>query len=467
MTDDATSGSTGSTPTSGGDATPPPPPPAPSDAPAPPDFSPDRTVMRPRPDAAPAAPPAEPAAPVGPAAPGSGSEEPPPAHRGAAAPEDDGGRTVVAPVRGAHAAPEGTPDPAYDPAVLGAGSGGPPSWGDDAVLDPDFPTRATKAGMTGAVVAVGTGLLGAAIVISVFRSRSGDDGELDWSNYGAGLAATAGLLLIALLGALASRRAGGRAREEVVTWPGVVGILGVAAMITVGIDKDDNWVGYLVGGVVVALSVIGYVAARRAAFMVTTILGLALIYGLLFDDLLADSIDGEHQSVVAAAVVGVFVLAVTLLGWMLPSRAVTGVVVGAMGLASYVGIMLIFVATRLLSGFFGFMAMGGGGDPFADPMPEDLGFVEADVWWVLAFAAVLTIVWGVAASITNHSGFSILAIAMPAITVPLASVALAAEHPTWWSAIVGAAGGVLLLGGLLVARLRGRSTAAQADPVSS
>lgn len=390
-------------------------------------------------------------------------EEPPPG-------PPTGDRTVVTSAAATPVVPPAPPSPT--PAGGGAHAG-PPAWDEPPVLDPDVPTRATKAGLSGAVVALGAGLLGAAVVVSVFRSRTTDDGDLDWSVYGSGLAATAGLLFIALVGSFAARRAGGRAREEVITWPGTVGILATAAMIMVGINEDEHWVGYLVGGVVVALSFLGYLAARRAAFVVTAILGLVLIYGLLFDDLVADSIGDEHELVITAAVIAVFVLIVTLLGWLLPTRATSGVVVGVMGLVGFVGIFLFFIVTRFLSSLFGGFALGmgdigtgdeTGGIPGMPGMTDvDNGFVEADVWWVLALAGLLTVVWALAASITNHPGFSILAIAMPAITVPLASVALAAEHPTWWSVIAGGAGGVLLLGGLVIARARGKSTAREAE----
>ena len=83
------------------------------------------------------------------------------------------------------------------------------------------------------------------------------------------------------------------------------------------------------------------------------------------------------------------------------------------------------------------------------------------MWWVLALAGLLVVLWALAAAVSNHSGFAILAIATPAILVPLASLALAAEHPTWWAAIVASAGGVLLLGGWFVARLRERRTASE------
>lgn len=426
MTDDSSSSTTPGQPTDGAA---PPPPPA---------FEPDRTVMRPR----------EPEPPAGAIDDGDGPPAPP----------------APAATPGAHAA--GPHDTAVQPPFPGGFDGDPPppaAPADDAGHDgPGLPARASRAGLTGAVAAIGAGLLGAAVLVSAFRSRS--DGELDWSVFGVGLGATAVLLVIAVLGSLAGRTVGGRAREEVVTWPGVIGILGTGVMIVTAIDQDDNWVAYLVGGVLFVLSVIGYAAARRAAFAVVAVAGLALVYTVAFDDFVADSISEGHPQVVGAVVVALFVVVVTLLGWALPSRAVTGVVVGVIGLVGFAGIMVSFVVTRYLGAFFGSMfGMGDdlmmSDDMMGSPVDFAVGFDEADVWWVLAFAAVLTVLWALAAAVSNHSGFSILAIAAPSVLVPLASVALAAEHPTWWAAALAASGGVLLLGGVALARLRGRSVA--------
>ena len=161
-----------------------------------------------------------------------------------------------------------------------------------------------------------------------------------------------------------------------------------------------------------------------------------------------------------------FVVVVSLLGWALPSRAVTGVVVGAIGLAGLVVVMAMFIAFRYLGAFLGAMFMDDGTGSSSDgsmfgATDVELGFQETDVWWVLAMAGLLVLLWALAASLTHHSGFTILAIAAPAILVPLASAAVAAEHPTAWAGILGAAGGLVLLGGAFLARLRGRRTAAE------
>lgn len=348
---------------------------------------------------------------------------------------------------------------APDPQPAGQGYGGPPAppgAGFDAPGpgDPGAAAKAGRTGLTGGLVALGAGLLGAAVVISRARSRS--DGDLDWSNFGVGLGATAVLLLIALVGtATAGRREGSRARTDLVTWPGVVGILGVALMLDVGIHSDDEWLGYLIGAVIVVLAAAGYAASRRAAFAVTAIVGLAILYALAFNDLVADNLSDESTSVVVGAAVAVFVVAVTVVGWLLPSRAITGVAVGVAGLAAYAAILLSMLVLRLIGGFFADLPFGSG--PMGRAAEVDTSFRESDVWWTIGFVGVLAVGWALAAVVSNHSGFALLALAAPVVIAPLASAVLAVEHPTWWAAILAASGGVLLLGGAAVARRRGQA----------
>ncbi|MBS4753061.1 hypothetical protein KG112_09635 [Nocardioides sp. zg-ZUI104] len=483
------------------DAPPPPPPPPPGEG----------TVIRPRdPEPAPdAGQPAAGSGQPGSGQPGSGqpadasgepvdpsdpASVPPPAAEPATDPATDPTadparpRPVGTPATSGPASGDQHRDPAATSVLPASGAGHGDRPGDrtsdgtgDGTGGVATPVRARRAGPTAALVAVGTGLLGAAAAIAAVRSRA--DGDLDWSNFIVGCGAAAILLGAAVLGAfLARRRVGGRAREEVVTWPGVVGIVAGVVMLNVGVDVSEDWMGYLSGALVVALAALGYLATRRAAFLVLAIGGLALIYGLAFDDLLADRVGDTNPGVVLAALVGVFVIVVTAVGWLFPGRSVVGVAVGVAGLVTYVGIMAAFLLTRLISEFFSGLfgdvfgdlgpgleaggGLGAGGE--STPLPalgaDDggmLGFADSDVWWVLAFAAVLTVLWALAAALSGSSGFTIAAIAMPAILVPLATAALAVAHPTWWGAVLAAAGGVLLLGAVLLSRIRARR---QADP---
>ncbi len=69
---------------------------------------------------------------------------------------------------------------------------------------------------------------------------------------------------------------------------------------------------------------------------------------------------------------------------------------------------------------------------------------DNDVYVILGLAALLTLVWALAASLNGNPGFTVLAIAMPATVVPTATFVLAVEHPTWWGVGFAAAGAILL-----------------------
>ncbi len=300
-------------------------------------------------------------------------------------------------------------------------------------------------------VAVGVGLLAAAVVLSTTRSRS--DGDLDWSNYTVGLGGTAVLVVIALAAVVLGR--GARAREELVTWSGSVGILGVGVVLAVGLEDvggAEDWLAYLVGGVVVLLSMVGYVAVRRGAFVVTAILGLGLAYIQLADDVISDIGGEDDQAIIAAATIAVFVLVVTAVGWLLRTRALSGVVAGVIGVAGFNLVLITLVVMQAVGQFFGDVGMDG----FAEGGETKSSDYDNDVYLILAMAAALTLLWALAASLDGNPGFTVLAIAMPASLVPMATFVLAVEHPTWWG--VGfAAAGTLLLAAVGLKQLVGRN----------
>lgn len=311
---------------------------------------------------------------------------------------------------------------------------------------PAPPVRAEKPdrpGMGLLPIALGVGLLAAAIAISTTRSRA--DGELDWSNYGVGLGATAVLLVVA---AAALMIGSGRTREDLVAWPGAVGILGVGAMIGVGLedlDGSEDWLAYLIGGVIFLLSVAGYAAVRRGAFVVTAILGLGVAYLQLSEDVISDIGDDDDGAIIAAITVAVFVLVVTAVGWLLRTRALSGVVAGVIGLVGLNAVLATLVFQQLFAGYLPTMMMSGVDDtaviPFEEAPTPDF---DNDVYVILAIAAVLTLVWALAASVNGNPGFAVLTIAMPATVVPMATFVLVVEHPTWWGVALGGVGAVLL-----------------------
>lgn len=373
--------------------------------------------------------------------------------------------------------PEGAfdPDPADDPAdqpvddptpttavprVQVGSDDGDGGGGFGTPIDTDFPTAPTKGGLTAALVSVGAGLLGAGVVIAAGHGRHGSPSTIHWSTYGVGLAGTAVLLGLALFGAIGvGRKAGGQARGDLVTWPGVVGILATAPMIVVGVgpDHDGKWEAYLVGGVIACLAAIGYVIARRAAFVVVAIAGLGVLYAQAFSDTVGDSFKHDSRIVVFAVGLTVFVAAVTVLGWFLPSRAISGVAVGVVGLVGLSGSLAALFAERQIAGLFGsfgsFMPMmSDTSAPSSNPADY-----SGDVGWVLTMVAALTLLWALAALVSDHSGFKVLAVALPAIAVPIGTAVLAVRHPAIWEGALGGAGAVLVLAAFFLSRRKARA----------
>lgn len=308
------------------------------------------------------------------------------------------------------------------------------------------PEKPGRPGMGLLPIALGVGLLAAAVVISTTRSRA--DGELDWSNYGVGLGATTALLLIAIAALLVGSD---RGRENLMTWPGSIGILGVGAMLGVGledIDGSEDWLAYLVGGVIFLLSVVGYAAVHRGAFAVTAILGFGLAYIQLSDDVLVDIGDDDDQAIIAAVTIAVFVLAVTAVGWLLKARALIGVIAGVVGVVGLNAVLVVLIASQFLGTFFApeieVSGSDSGGLSSSLEMDFDTPDFDNDVYVILAIAAVLTLLWALAASLNGNPGFTVLAIAMPASVVPMSMFVLAVEHPTWWGVGFAAAGAILL-----------------------
>ena len=111
-------------------------------------------------------------------------------------------------------------------------------------------------------------------------------------------------------------------------------------------------------------------------------------------------------------------------------------------------VLLTLVFVQVFAGFFGRMGgMGMDDDVDEDPsafVGEGPPDYDNDVYVILAIAAVLTLLWALAAALNGNPGFTVLAIAMPATVVPSGTFALAIEHPTWWGAGFAVAGAVVL-----------------------
>ena len=328
-----------------------------------------------------------------------------------------------------------TPPPSMPPSMPSPAPPAMPPFGSAAEpsrrLDLDRP-----------LVAAGVALLAAALVLSSFYSRK--DGELDWSNYTVGLLATLGLLGIAAAAFVLARTAD--ASTDLVAWPGAFGVAGVGLMIAVAMDEGDA-TAYVAGLSVVVLSVAGVLLTRRGPFVVTAVLGFYVTYAQLLDDVLGVADDDEIGAISIALALALFAVIVTVVGWLRPeSRVLAGAVAGVLtviGFATLTGVLA--VAQALQAVFAPLSAMGEDGPPETPAVDQ----YHNDAWVILVLALLLVVGWAACAALTRHVVFRILMVAMVASVVPLVTVVLSVEHPSWWGMVLGAVGGGLLVLGTL------------------
>lgn len=291
--------------------------------------------------------------------------------------------------------------------------------------------------------AIGSTLLATTVALSTVYARQ--DG-LDWSNYALGILATLGLLGVAVAAYLLVED--DAKRQNLIAWPGALGALGVGLMIVVAMD-DGAATGYVSGLATAAVSAGGYFVVRRGAFVISAILGLLVVYANLFDDLFGvDGGDNDNIGMKLAAGIIVYAVAVTAGGWLLPTRDVSGVFVGALAAAGFsivlAGLMFAALVQTMVSGLSG--DLGGSAD-----LPDKDRY-DNDVYVILVLTLLLVAGWAACSWLSGHVGYRVLILVTVTSVVPLASVALIVEHPSYWSlgfGIVGAA--VLAVVGLRAA----------------
>jgi hypothetical protein len=306
----------------------------------------------------------------------------------------------------------------------------------DQTLPPTAPPSSDRAVMT-----VGVALLTAALVLSTLYTR--DDGDLDWTNYLVGIAATLVLLGIA---AVARLRA---LDEELVSWPGALGIMGVGSMLGLALD-DASATAYVVGVVVLGLSVGGYLLNRGWPFVLSAIGGFGLVYAKIVDDVFdASDFDGDNVGMVIGIALVIFAVLVTVATWLLPERVLGGVVAGSVVVFGNFAVLAALAAAAQFQATF-FVTSSGDMD-FGDE-PSRFDGYDNDIWVILVLSLLLVLGWAWCAWQTEHVGFRVLMIATCATILPMATVSLAVEHPSRWGAVIGVLGagalGVLLLGKL-------------------
>ncbi len=137
---------------------------------------------------------------------------------------------------------------------------------------------------------------------------------------------------------------------------------------------------------------------------------------------------------------------VTGVTWFLPERVLGGVVAGAVTVFGHV----VLLAGLAIGVFFQttFVTYAE-----ADGSMTRVDSFDNDVWVILVVALVLVTGWAWLAHRTGHVGFRVLIVAVCVTVVPIATIVLTVEHPSWWGAAVGVLGAGAL-GFLHLGRLR-------------
>lgn len=302
------------------------------------------------------------------------------------------------------------------------------------------------------LVAVGIALLVTTVVISTVYSRKRDD--LDWSNFLLGLAAAVALVALSIGAGLLVRS--GPYRSVLVGWTGAFGAIALGDMLAVWMDDASATV-WVVGAVILAVSVVGYLLSQEAALTLSAVVGLALLYGKFVDVVgLGDKVsDGDNGLIWFGAIVLVFTLAVTAVSFATPHRVLIGVTVGAATVISY-AVGIGFVA------FFSVFATGLSSDgPGGDPLKA----YHNDMYLTLLYSLVLVAAWAVCGYLTAHPGYRLLIIGILATIVPIATAVLSVSHPSYWSLVVGLIGGVVLLVAAYQAMTRAKAGSAGPPPM--
>jgi len=234
------------------------------------------------------------------------------------------------------------------------------------------------------------------------------------------------------------------ATTDLVAWPGAFGALAAGLMVGVALDSSSA-TEYVAGLTVLAISVVGYLLVRRAPFVVTAIVGIFVVYGQLVDDVVGLGDGNDIGATGVAVALTVFAVGVTAVGWLLPTRALSGVVAGAVTVVGFATLTGVLAVASAFQAAFAPME-GAGAQGYADGgRASGVGGYDNDTWVILALAVLLVAGWAVCAAVTRHVGFRILVVAMAVSVTPLATLVLRAHHPTWWGVVVGAVGGALLL----------------------
>jgi hypothetical protein len=291
-------------------------------------------------------------------------------------------------------------------------------------------------------IRVGATALGGALALAtVVLAAALSDGEFKWSTFGVsglitiGLAVGAAAWYFALAAVPHSR------------W--TASVLAAFAIKSLGVTilapwSDNDWVPYLVGLGMVAVSAAGYWYLRGGAFAFSAFVGGFIVANQLASNVIGDG-DGPLMYGIIMMLYGIAIVAA---GWRFECRDVTGLLGGGVALygffaVTYVGTVAA-VAARLVND------LGSSLGSEAPPGPTGLADIETDLRVAFILTLLLCVALTALYAYTHHVGYLILAAIGASQILDIAILALAREHPLRWGTVLLAGlGGLLALAALV------------------
>lgn len=195
--------------------------------------------------------------------------------------------------------------------------------------------------------------------------------------------------------------------------------------------RDQDWVNYITGALMLVAGLAAYLWLRGAALTVVIVLGGLLILTEIISDVVDDDADSTLGPGIALTVFGVAVIAV---GWRFASRHVTGMLGGIIAVVG-------MVQVTFFGAIFGALDSSGPTSGF--------GSGNGDVWAALVIGLLVCGALGALYAYTDYNGYLVLAFLGAVTLVFLSLPALQTDNRLWFTVIIGALGGLLLAAAVL------------------
>lgn len=293
-----------------------------------------------------------------------------------------------------------------------------------------------------ALVTLGTGLVGAVVLLSTLRTRA--NGSLDGSNFVLGLVGALGLLAVAVAAYLLAQDH--ERRTVLMAYPGAAGA-GAVALIWLAAANFNTVSEWLAGLLTLVLAAGGFWFTRQVPYIVAGVSGAAFFYAKLvfqLTGLSGSAISGNnipsHILIWVSLAIWIGVAIVTAVAWFLPGRHIVAVWIGALGLAG--NVLAIFVLFVVISVFNALVTSFTGGHS-TSPLKV---YTNGDVVVTMIFGAIAIAAWCFLYLLSGVAGYRVLIVAGAAYIPATSALAMLTAHPSVWELVLGILGGGVLVG---------------------